>query len=41
MLFKVEEKSEEPLSLLTYCSLEHLLPETTALWRYINSYNIV
>jgi ATP-dependent RNA helicase A len=30
-LCKVEEKSEESLSLLTDCSLEHLLPETTAL----------
>ncbi len=38
MMCKVEEKSEESLSLLTDWSLEHLLPETTALGRYINSY---
>jgi hypothetical protein len=34
----VDEKCEESLSLLTDWSLEHLLPETTALGRYINSY---
>jgi hypothetical protein len=38
MLCKVEEKSEESLSLLTDWSLDHLLPGTTALGRYINSY---
>jgi hypothetical protein len=38
MLCKVEEKSEESLSLLTDCSLEHLLPETMALGGYIISY---
>ncbi len=37
MLCKVEEKSSESLSLLNDCSLEHLLPETTALGWYINS----
>jgi hypothetical protein len=38
MLGKVEEKSEESLSLLTDCSLEHLLPETKAREAGINSY---